>query len=341
MYSTTSETRAEAGMKEPKTKRLAAVTWVAICAAVAGMLGWRVAPAGATINHNIVIKNKKGHTHNIKDMTVGVHGLQSIDGVDLTGPFVNAPVNSPNGKSVKFDGAAIAPDTFGTVTIDLTHKVQGIQDIVDLLEVSWASDPLAFGVSELIFSGAISGGAAGADFAGITIPAGQYLYVYEFGWALGGAGPTRLEVTLPGTGPTSMGVLDNTWTPGALLPVPGPMTYDGDGYIIGQTWEVSPAMLPENLTGVSGVLPDTWGYSAGKMVAEFADPLADGEVSAVLWFTSPLEPSFGGPDPVEYNASLLNDTGTLYAAAVEAPIPEPATLGLLAIGGLALLCRRK
>ena len=73
--------------------------------------------------------------------------------------------------------------------------------------------------------------------------------------------------------------------------------------------------------------PLSWSYVNDKMIAEFA-PLANGDVSSVLWFTHPLEPSLGGPlDLAMHNAALsLGDTDVFTAAAV-APVSELLLLG--------------
>jgi hypothetical protein len=302
----------------------------AIVAATLGLLGWWVPAVHATHPHTINIINPQTRKHNIKDMVIEIIGIPSIDGIDALGPFTNS-TTSKNKKAVKFDGAAIAPGMTGTVKIDLTHKVQGIS-VVTLDEVSWSSSPLAFGVSELIFSGAIESGAVAPDFAGIPIPAGEFLYVYEFGWLGPGTGPTKFEVAMDAGAPTSMGLLDDTWSPPSLLPVIGPPTIDMDGFTVGSTFIVSPTMLPENLTGMGGVLPTSWSYSAGKMVAEFAAPLATGDVSSVMWFTHPRPPEYGGAtDLAFHNGSLGDASGTLFTGAVEAPVPEPSTWTLACV----------
>jgi hypothetical protein len=305
-----------------------------------GILAWFIPAAEATHNYTINIINRQGNKHNIKDIVVEVIGIPSIDAIDALGPFTRSTAVPPNRKAVKFDGAAIRPGDMGTVVIDLTHKLQGISPVT-LDEVSWSSSPLAFGVSNLIFSGAIASGATGPDFAGIPIPAGEFLYLYEFGWLGPGSGPTRFEVAMDAGPPTSFGVLNDTWNPAFLMPTELPNTFDMDGFTVGSTFIVSPTMLPENLTGVGGVLPTSWSYSGGKMVAEYAAPLPSGAVSSVLWFTHPRPPEYGGAkDLAFHNAALLDGSGTLFTAAVEAPVPEPTSGILICVLGFVLVSVR-
>ena len=317
----------------------------AIVAVIAGLLSWWAPAVHATHPHTINIINRQTNTHNIKDMVIEIIGIPSIDGIDAMGPFTKS-TTSKNKKAVKFDGAAIAPGMTGTVKIDLTHKVQGISPVT-LDEVSWSSSPLAFGISSIspmLFSGAIESGAVAPDFAGIPIPAGEYLYVYEINWLGSGPGPTKFEVAMDAGAPTSLGVLDNTWAPASLLPFALPPTIDMDGFTVGSSFIVSPTMLPENLTGMGGVLPTSWSYSAGKMVAEFAAPLATGDVSSVMWFTHPRPPEYGGAtDLAFHNGSLGDSGGTLFTGAVEAPVPEPTGMVLvcLAVAGMAGAARRR
>lgn len=285
----------------------------------------------ATHPYHIKVINRPEHRHNIKDFTAEVLGIPTIDGIDALGEFTSA-TTSRNKKAVKFDGAAIAPGEDSTVTIDLTHKVQGISPIV-CDEASWSSDPMAFGVSPMIFSGAIREGEE--VFTSIDVPPGEYLYLYEVQWTGAGPGPDRFEVDVPDA-PTSFGILDDTWTPASLFHTPGPITVDPMGFTIGQEWTLSPGMLPDTLSGVSGVAPPAWSYAAGKMVADFDAPLETGDISAVMWFTSPLPPEFGGPTLAEHNSALGNVSGALFSAAAIAPVPEPQAALLIGIGFAAL-----
>jgi hypothetical protein len=304
---------------------------VTILATIVGLLGWWVPLAHATFPYSMTFKNPANSTHNLKDVTVETIGIAKIDGINANGAFATSG-RSKDGKAAKFDGGAIAPGTSTTVQLNLSHKVTGPIHPVVIDETSWASTPFAFGVSESIFSGAIAGGPLGDGFAGIPIPADEYLYMYQLKGSEALSMPFKFEIELLGGAPTSIGVLFDTWTPASLLPVPGPLIVDGDGFAIGQEWGVFPAMLPEYLTGMGGALPTSWGSDGGKMVADFAAPLGAGDVSSVLWFTHVRPPAFGGPDLAGHNAALLDDTGMLFSAAAEAPVPEPATLVLAAIG---------
>lgn len=304
-----------------------------IACAMALILVSVTSPSLATHPYQIKVINRPEHRHNIKDFTAEVLGVPTIDGIDALGEFATA-TTSRNKKAVKFDGAAIAPGEDSTVTIDLTHKVQGISPIV-CDEASWSSDPMAFGVSPMIFSGAIREGEE--VFPSIDVPLGEYLYLYEVQWTGAGLGPDHFEVDMPDA-PSSFGILDDTWTPGSLFHTPGPITVDPMGFTIGQEWTLSPGMLPDALSGSGGVVPLAWSYVSGRMVAEFGSPLGTDDVSAVMWFTSPLPPEFGGPTLAEHNSALSNGDGALFTAAAIAPVPEPQTLHLFTVGIAAVVC---
>ena len=332
--------RAESG-NTIAANQLAGFTYLGIVAVVASTLGWGVPSVEATFPFSVTVKNSQRNEHKLKDFTVEVIGIPKIDGIDEVGPFTQSGI-SRNGKAVKFDGGAIAPGSSGTVVIDLDQKIPRQQGFAPLVieETSWSSDPLEFGVSNMIFSGAIAKGDALVEPPGIIVLPGEYLYVYQFEWAGIDGGATGFEVALGGGEPTSIGVLEDTWTSASLLPEPGLVTVDDEGFISGANWTLLAAMLPENLTGVAGVAPLNWDYVNGRMIAEFA-PLANGDVSSVLWFTHPMEPSFGGPLGLAMHNAAMSVGGTdVFSAAAVAPVPEPSAFFLVVIGSAFLVMRR-
>ena len=93
-------------------------------------------------------------------------------------------------------------------------------------------------------------------------------------------------------------------------------------------------MTPSNLTGVPGIAPVSWSFSAGKMIASYSSTFNVGDVPSVLWFTTSAVPELGGDIGLSSNnAFLLSGTTVIFTNAVISPTPEPSTW-TLALGGI-------
>ena len=179
-----------------------------------------------------------------------------------------------------------------------------------------------------IFSTAIFGGSSGTNFAGVSIPAHQYGYFYQFDRnSLFTQSPDAFAIAVGGA-PTSSGVLLNTWSVSLLssdFPSSSPALLDDH-------------MTPENLTGTPGISPASWSFSDGQMLATYSTTFGIGDVASVLWYTSPLAPELGGPLGVGGNNASLSAGGqVLFTNGVLSSVPEPSSLMLLTIGTLGFI----
>jgi hypothetical protein len=173
----------------------------------------------------------------------------------------------------------------------------------------------------------------------VTIPPNEFGYFYQFDrTALFSSSPTRFEV-MTGSAPSSVGVLNNTWAVADLVnDLPGNLASGG-------AVPLDDHMLPENLTGKSGISPGTWTFSGDRMAATFSTAFNVNDVSSVLWFTNPLAPEVGGPLGVTgQNALIFGGENLLFTNGVVSPtVPEPSNVILLGSGlaGLAAYLWRR
>lgn len=83
--------------------------------------------------------------------------------------------------------------------------------------------------------------------------------------------------------------------------------------------------------------PDYWGFDVGTALWRFWAPVIPvGSSSAILYFTSPAGPEWDGGSTLGNPMGAKPDPGE----ALPRPVPEPTTLGMLALG-LVALCRSR
>lgn len=188
-----------------------------------------------------------------------------------------------------------------------------------------------------IFSKAVWGGPSGTSFLGVSIPANQWAYFYQFDRSPDyTATPDHFEMDVGGGSPTAMGYISNTWPVNLLLnDLPQDIAIDGS-----VTYGIIDHMDAENLSGNAGIAPSQWFYSTGKMTALYTSAFNPGDISDILWFTHPGEPEIGGPLGIDGdNARIFSggDTVLQFTNGVITPTPEPSVMALLALGSVMLL----
>lgn len=147
------------------------------------------------------------------------------------------------------------------------------------------------------------------------IGGGQYVYLYQIHntGGIGDAAITRLTLSPFAQAETDieMGYLDGGIPSGFMfsdqVPLYGDVNPDS-GPTVGFSFPV----------GIPGLITDSY--------------IAPGQSSAVLFIQSDLSPGL-------IFANVIN--GESQSGQVVGPIPEPATLTILAIGGMSLLCGRR
>ena len=139
----------------------------------------------------------------------------------------------------------------------------------------------------------------------------EYVYAYQiFNLTTDSSSVTALTVGLDGDEPFNMGT-----------------TLGNIGFVAG-TGDVSPSagyLAPSD--GLTSPTSARWAFSV----------LPVGESSDVLYFTSPAQPE---SDSATVTGSWPATTQLLPSPS-NTPVPEPTTLGVLALGGLAALIRKQ
>jgi hypothetical protein len=268
----------------------------------------------------------------IKDATIT---FEKPAGIKVTGVPDLDSFNSVTRKdnTVKLDDGNIPAGKADTPRIRLDVP-KGTTDVtVKISEISYRNlvEVRGTGPTTDTFSRAVFGGATGTTFAGVSIPALQYGYFYEFYRSAAlGQSPTLFTVGMGGATPVQFGVLSNTWSPSLL-------TGDLPGFTgpINSTFplDVQDHMVPDQLTGTPGIMPSSLSFVSGSLEASYTSPFAPGDAASVLWFISPNAPEVGGPDGLGgQNASFFSGGTLLATDSILSPVPAPSSVGLLVVG---------
>jgi hypothetical protein len=96
---------------------------------------------------------------------------------------------------------------------------------------------------------------------------------------------------------------------------------------------------PFTLSSIAATTPADWTYSAGPEILNPSGPYA-GQYEELLTFSGPDTVPIGGTFAWQYNLSFSGSESFAFTQ-VLSPVPEPASFGILAVGGFAMLGRRR
>jgi len=269
----------------------------------------------------------KDLVHKVRDADVKITGVDDKDGFQACDVL-------KDGKILKCDGGNIAKNETITLKVRFNKEPSDFRLIGDS---KVDKNKRGTSAKDDIFSTAIFGGLSGTSFAGVSIPANQYGYFYQFDRnALFGQSPDQFEILIGSTPPTAFGFLPDTW-PVSLLANDLPQDL-----LTGTVLSIQDHMTPDFLTGMPGVNPTSWSFSGDRMIARYSQGAFQvGDVASVLWFIDPLPPEVGGPlGTGENNAFISAGNVLMFTNSALAPsIPEPSTILLLAAGlGVLAIC---
>jgi hypothetical protein len=302
-----------------------------------------VGRAKAEMIHTVTITvNNEDKKKTLEDFTFQVtkpNGSRVAGSPDLM-DFKGIRISPDDKSKANIFGGNIAPGAKGKVDISFGVP-NGTKDAdVKTGEFSYKGDTALArantGINN-IFSTAVSGGATGTTFAGVNIPANQWGYFYQFDPSLFPHSPAQFA-TIVGGVVTGTGFLENTWNSSTLESDTQTATIDTTTSSSSLTFNIANHMLPEDLTGLAGKDPLSWGLVGSQMVATYST-FQSGDVPNILWYTDTAPPDLGGPlGFYAPNSSFFAADGSLLLTdAILAPVPEPnAFVLLLGLGGIAL-----
>jgi hypothetical protein len=107
------------------------------------------------------------------------------------------------------------------------------------------------------------------------------------------------------------------------------------GFTVGLNGGNEQVSLVDYVPATGDVAPSNSWPSPSSARWDFGSPnILEGESSDILYYTSPFEPEWD-------NATIGGQTSAFRPLGLPSPVPEPASMALLAAGGLACVWRRR